>query len=56
MVYLYNEKIEKEEAENILLYASQKAPKSMIEKIEKALIELFTVNETPRNILDRVFL
>lgn len=56
MSYFYNEKIAKDEAQNILLYASKYASKDIIEKIEKALTELFTINETPRNILDRVFL
>lgn len=54
--YIYNERITKEEAQNILLFASKKATKEVLEKIEKGLIELFGVNETPRNILDRVFL
>lgn len=56
MSYIYNEKIAKNEAQNILLYASKYASKDTLKKIEKALIELFTINETPRNILDRVFL
>lgn len=54
--YIHNEKITKEEAQGILLFASKKATKEVLEKIEKGLIEIFGINETPRNILDRVFL
>lgn len=56
IAYLYKEKITEEEALGILETASKYADKRVLAKIETAMIHLFSVNETPRNILDRVFL
>ena len=56
ITYIYKEKITEEEALWILEKASKYADTTLLARIEIAMIHLFSVNETPRNILDRVFL
>lgn len=53
---LFGMKPTREEAIDILMTALEYAPGEYIEPIEEWLIYLFTTNETPRNILDIVFL
>ncbi len=52
--YLYREKVEQAEASSILLELAKWADRKKLDAIETALISLFTVNESPRSILDRV--
>ena len=56
IAYLYLTRYDEQTAIMILMEALNYAEKSMIDRIEQWLIELFQVNESPRNILDRVFL
>ena len=54
--YIQKEKIEKETAMQILLELAQWSKKDTLDRIESWLISLYNINETPRNILDRVVL
>jgi DNA polymerase III gamma/tau subunit len=54
--YIQKEKIEKETAIQILLKLAQWSKKDTLDRIESWLISLYNINETPRNILDRVVL
>lgn len=46
----------REEALDILTLALEYAPSEYLESIEQGFMDLFTTNESPRNILDTVFL
>jgi hypothetical protein len=46
----------REEALDILILALEYAPSEYLEPIEQGFIDLFTTNESPRNVLDIVFL
>lgn len=54
--YIYSEKLTGEDALDILIEVSRFADKTLLEKVESAMIHIFSVNESPKNILDRVFL
>jgi len=53
---LFAMKPTREEALDILMLALEYAPSEYIEPIEQGFIHLFTTNESPRNVLDIVFL
>ncbi len=53
---LFAMKPTREEALDILTLTLEYAPSEYLESIEQGFIDLFTTNESPRNILDIVFL
>jgi DNA polymerase III delta prime subunit len=54
--YLYINKIDRDIALGILLEASRGCESAMMPHIEEGISNLYNINETPRSILDRVFL
>jgi DNA polymerase III delta prime subunit len=54
--YLYSMKLDREAALGILIALSRNAEKTLLSRIEEGIISLYNVNETPRNILDRILL
>lgn len=56
IVTLFAMKSTREEALDILTLALEYAPSEYLESIEQGFIHLFTTNESPRNVLDIVFL
>ena len=54
--YLYKEKIDHNTALEILMELSYFADSDFLKKIEECIISLYNVNETPRNIMDRIIL
>ncbi len=54
--YLYIATYKKEEAIAILRYAFQRVPNNSIVPYEQGILDLFSTNENPRNIIDRIFL
>ena len=54
--YTYSGKIDREEVLSMLTTLARHANSEQLALIEEAIIALFWVNETPRNILDRVIL
>ncbi len=54
--FLYTWVIDNNIAISILIESMKYAQKEKLKEIEKAMIEIFHVNETARNILDRVYL
>lgn len=53
---LFAMKATREEALDILTIALEYAPSEYLESIEQGFIDLFTTNESPKNIIDLVFL
>jgi len=56
IITLFAMKPTREEALDILTLALEYAPSEYIEPIEQRFIDLYTTNESPRNVLDIVFL
>ncbi len=54
--YLYKDKIDRDTAIEILMELSYFADSDILKKIEESIISLYNVNETPRNIMDRMIL
>lgn len=54
--YLFSEKIDQDMALAILLELSQYTKWDFLKKIEESIVSLYNVNETPRNIMDRIIL
>ncbi len=54
--YLYKEKIDRDTALEILMELAYFADSKILSEIEESIVYLYNVNETPRNIMDRIIL
>ncbi len=54
--YIYKDKVDQNTALAVLIELSYFADSDLLERIEESISSLYNVNETPRNILDRIIL